>query len=1139
MKKFYLLGGMAVATALFAAATAFPTTFPGQTGEAIYADAAPQADGVGLPTPYYGTAAKSSSEISDGWTIIDANAAEEEAAQTSVNNRKKWEPTSENSSPTELKASMKIGYTPKTPGYGNDDYLISPAIHLEAGKEYCIAYYLKTGSNEKYAENLTIYLSPVNDNPEAIKASVKLDEKLNFISSSYTKFATKYTPTTTGDVYVCFYCHSGADKFGVYVHDLAVDEYVFAPSSITNLKAERDPNRALKCNLSWTLPTTEKSGFPMEISKITAVKVYRDEFETAVATLSTEDGQPATSFEDNESFGLQSGEHTYGVSFVAEGVESEIVKVGPTKYIGPLVPFPLPHKFTFNSEDEFEMWTVHKGSNSTAASSSYSTDQWRYISSYKYAQYGNTGDKYDDYLITPPMICEPGDYLVTLGMGQNSDTEGNLTLEYGDSPSIEAMHPFTESFLASNINSSSSDAIFKANEKKFLLHIGEQGTYYVAVHNLREKQGSYVMFFVKYISVEKYELVPNPVTNLKATPSADGSRSVTVSWTNPSTDIVGEPLSFNQYRVEVYVNDEESPVEVVEDGSESCVVNVDNDGVYTIRLKAVGAQSNKFVEDIPSVSTGWVGNKTVTLPYDTKFASNDGTRFLWDVVDANNDNATFSWSSIYGYSTTSAKVFEDYVVSPDFQATPGFYKAVFSVYGGSYGRSTNAVVGIVKKGEFDASDVSCYKATSNINVTRVYSPAEDYSFIFEVTDTDSYQIVFGIVDSFTYSSSINLKGVSIDSYSITPDDVKSLTVNIVEEQENTVELSWINPTTVYGTDSELSKIDAIVIIRNGETIATLEDVDDVIPGKEMIYVDSNAANGINTYSVYATIEGNAHEGAFPSVKTNWVGGGQSAPIDLTSANHPFIGWTTIDVDGNHDKNDMYTWRSYSKKYIIEGANFTNDDYLVSSPVKIKENEIYKITYFMSSPSGGNMSAINVGVKMGAHNEDATTYPTVHTINLPAEQGFKNYSFYVAIGSTEENEEDSAANGIMMLSDETPTPEELYNQAAKVPAAGDYRVALHATEKGGIQMTEFHMAKVADYETPTSEIVEVGAGKVTFDGQDVNFGGVATVQVYNLAGVCVANTTAEGSFNVSKLGAGYYVVKVTTDSETVTLKVTVK
>ncbi len=42
MKKFYLLGGMAVATALIAAATTFPTSFPGQTGEVTYADAAPK-----------------------------------------------------------------------------------------------------------------------------------------------------------------------------------------------------------------------------------------------------------------------------------------------------------------------------------------------------------------------------------------------------------------------------------------------------------------------------------------------------------------------------------------------------------------------------------------------------------------------------------------------------------------------------------------------------------------------------------------------------------------------------------------------------------------------------------------------------------------------------------------------------------------------------------------------------------------------------------------------------------------------------------------------------------------------------------------------------------------------------------------
>lgn len=119
-----------------------------------------------------------------------------------------------------------------------------------------------------------------------------------------------------------------------------------------------------------------------------------------------------------------------------------------------------------------------------------------------------------------------------------------------------------------------------------------------------------------------------------------------------------------------------------------------------------------------------------------------------------------------------------------------------------------------------------------------------------------------------------------------------------------------------------------------------------------------------------------------------------------------------------------------------------------------------------------------------------------------------------------------------------TKEALYAQAIKV-SEGSNRIALHATTVGGARIKAFHYILAADKDGVVTGLDAVEAAGVAFDGDALCFAGEADVKVFNVAGACVANETAHDGFSFEGFAPGYYIVKVTVDGETTTLKVAVK
>ena len=99
----------------------------------------------GVPVPYESTIADASGVFAEGWTTINAN-----------NDNQTWTActeTSKDHSLSGLYAQCRYHST-----NASDDFLSSPAIHMEAGKEYKVLYGYRT-YNTSNKEHMTVSVS--------------------------------------------------------------------------------------------------------------------------------------------------------------------------------------------------------------------------------------------------------------------------------------------------------------------------------------------------------------------------------------------------------------------------------------------------------------------------------------------------------------------------------------------------------------------------------------------------------------------------------------------------------------------------------------------------------------------------------------------------------------------------------------------------------------------------------------------------------------------------------------------------------------------------------------------------------------------------------------------------------------------
>lgn len=177
----------------------------------------------------------SSADGFNTYTVIDAN-----------NDGTKWTYNS-------YAGSARLSYNSRQ---ASDDWLITPSIHLEAGKSYIFTFNVKPGYRN-YDERIE---ASVGKEPTVEGMTTQMVEPTTF--NEETSLHHDFIPTETGDYHFGIHGISKADQGGVYVDDISVVEGV-SPADTVVIGIPQEPQDVRLTDsvdhlvLTWKAPVEE------------------------------------------------------------------------------------------------------------------------------------------------------------------------------------------------------------------------------------------------------------------------------------------------------------------------------------------------------------------------------------------------------------------------------------------------------------------------------------------------------------------------------------------------------------------------------------------------------------------------------------------------------------------------------------------------------------------------------------------------------------------------------------------------------------------------------------------------------------------------------------------------------------------
>ena len=217
-----------------------------------------------------------------------------------------------------------------TSSKGNDDWLISPAVALTAGKQYLVVASVRClykDRADKYSLNIGTDTDPGHF------TSLSGDRECNV--TDWEEIEAEYTPSASGDVRVALHAFSTEKANTFYVRYIKVyaQKSAAVPAAVSNLKVIPDATGELSAEIQFTAPSTTQEGAPL--SAITKIEIYRalSDKPTAAQTLvETIDNPTPGSEQKIETTVIRSTAYYYTV--VAYNEEGSGGKTGAGAFIG-------------------------------------------------------------------------------------------------------------------------------------------------------------------------------------------------------------------------------------------------------------------------------------------------------------------------------------------------------------------------------------------------------------------------------------------------------------------------------------------------------------------------------------------------------------------------------------------------------------------------------------------------------------------------------------------------------------------------------------------------------------------------------------------------------------------------------------
>lgn len=496
-----------------------------------------------------------------------------------------------------------------------DDWLISPAIRLEAGKTYSFSIDAH-GSTDVYIERIEVKLG---DAPTAEAMTTYVIEPTELETDIPLTLNNKFiTVSETGYYHFGIHAISDYDHASLRVDNLLVDETILtAPAAVSDLTVTAAAEEPV-ATVSFTAPTKNIGGEPLT-ANLTRIELLRDN-EVIHTFEDVAPGTPLTYVDDDpELLGISYRYQVVAYNADGQGDKSEVVTVRlyyvyDIPYVADFTQDAVGGQFTqIDANDDGRRWEWDGGTHAT----------------YEY----NSDLNADDYLVSPALHFDAGkSYNIVVDAGSAGYTE-RFEVLVGREPTVEGLNvKVLENCEVTNEDSRDFEAAFRAEET---------GVYHVAIHCISDAD-----MYELWINKVTVEYAPEPtapaVPQLTVTPGEKGAKQATIAIQAPTTSVDGNALSADLTKIELYRgSDVIHEFENVAPGTLLTYIDTDiiESGEYTYQaipynVDGIGVKSEKV--------TAYIGQDIPQYVRNVKATDQQSSVLLsWDAVEETGRNGGY------------------------------------------------------------------------------------------------------------------------------------------------------------------------------------------------------------------------------------------------------------------------------------------------------------------------------------------------------------------------------------------------------------------------------------------------------------------------------------------------------------------
>lgn len=404
-----------------------------------------------------------------------------------------------------------------------DDWLVSPAIHLEAGQLYRVAFDTHSRSSEERIEMKmgTAATAEAMTTQVIEPTTVEWDEEQTLQN-------THVSVSETGYYYFGIHAISIEDTYRLYADNFLIEAIPMdAPAAVADLSAVATPEK-LEATITLTAPSKKINGEPLQGA--ISIDLLRDG--NLITTFENVAPGSTQTYVDNDEE-LTLGNHTYqAIPYNEEGRGEE----------SPIISVFLDAVMTIPYMADLRQEAIFKGFTVIDANQDESTWNWEdgYYTNYTY----NSENAGNDWLISPRLQLQGGKRYSLIVNALTSGYTECFEVKIGREKTAEGM----SMAVMNPVYVTTWDDAGEDYESTF--SVDEDGIYYVGIHAISEADMDRLT--VNSITVEDgpVSTAPGPL-NIVATPNTEGDLQVTIQLKAPTTTYDGSALSTNLTRIDI------------------------------------------------------------------------------------------------------------------------------------------------------------------------------------------------------------------------------------------------------------------------------------------------------------------------------------------------------------------------------------------------------------------------------------------------------------------------------------------------------------------------------------------------------------------------------------------------------------